>query len=223
MRIAPAMRSFAIRTTAAAASSAASPSGLPICASTSSCSRSSDTGRSTASSFPAVQAAEHEVRVGDRDPLAAAAVTDRPGRGACALRPDLEHPGVVDVGDRAATGADGVHVDHRHVDRHRVLELELGRHRRPAVLDQRDVGRGAAHVVGDDVGEARLGRRVRCGDHARSRSRHHGVHRRLGHDARADGAAIALHHQQLGPEAARGELAASSARCTGAAPAGSRR
>ena len=49
----------------------------------------------------------------------------------------------------------GVHVDHRHADRHRVLELELGRDEGPAVVDQGHVGRRAAHVVGDDARDAR--------------------------------------------------------------------
>ncbi len=47
---------------------------------------------------------------------------------------------------------DRVHVDHRHVDRHRIFELELARDLRHGILDQADIGRGAAHVVGDQVG-----------------------------------------------------------------------
>ena len=106
-----------------------------------------------------VEPAEDDVGVGDRRPGAAAAVADRPRRRAGALRADAQHARGIDRGDRAAAGADGVDVDHRHVDRHRVLELEVARDRRLAAEHERDVARGAAHVVGDDVAE--LARRAR--------------------------------------------------------------
>ena len=174
-----------------------------------------------------VEPAEDQVGVGDGRSRAAAAVADRPRRRARALGADPQHAGGVDRGDRAAAGADRVDVDHRHVDRHRVLELEVARHRRHAAEDEGDVARRPAHVVADDVGElaserAGLHRRRRGGDHARGRPRHHGGDRVLGDDRRRDRAAVALHHQQLAREAAAWRAPGAAARCSGAARAGSR-
>ena len=64
-----------------------------------------------------VEPAEHDVRVADRRLLAAVAVAGRAGVGARAARADAEGAALVDVGDRAAAGADRVHVEHRHEQR----------------------------------------------------------------------------------------------------------
>ena len=117
-----------------------------------------DTAASTDSSLRRRQPPEHQIGVGDGRLRAAAAVADRAGIGAGAFRPDLDQAGRVDAGDRAAAGADRVHVDHRHVDRHRIFDLDLVGDGRLGVADQRDVGRGAAHVVGDEV----VGNRRAC-------------------------------------------------------------
>ena len=159
-----------------------------------------------------IEPAKRQVGIGDGGACAAAAIADRPGHGTRALGADAQHARRVDRRDRAAAGAYGVHVDHRHVNGHRVFELEVARDRRPAAEHERNVARRAAHVVGDDVAElagegARLHRRRRRRDHARGRARHHRRHRVLGDDARRHGAAVALHHQQLTREAAAGELA----------------
>ena len=144
MRIAPAMRSLAMRTIAAAA-----PVGVEA-------ERRADlrleqrlrtasigTARSTASSLSGIEPAEHQVGVGDGRPLAAAAVADRPGRGAGALRPDLQHAGVVDARRSSrrrrrsvCTSTIGTWIGMR------VLELELGRDlpARPSWISA-DVGR----------------------------------------------------------------------------------
>jgi hypothetical protein len=71
-----------------------------------------------------VDAAEHDVGVGGGGLAAAAAVAGRAGHGAGALRPDAQQPALVDPGDRAAAGADGADVDHRHLDRQAPLDLE---------------------------------------------------------------------------------------------------
>ena len=49
--------------------------------------------------------------------VVAAVVADRARIGAGAARPDLQQAAAVDMGDRAAAGADGVDVEHRRLDR----------------------------------------------------------------------------------------------------------
>ena len=104
-----------------------------------------------------VEPAEHHVGVGDGRLGAAAAIADRAGIGARALRADLQRADVVDPGDRAAAGADLDHVDHR--QHHRMAagiaaDVIAGRQRRLALADQARLGGGAAHVEGDDVGDS---------------------------------------------------------------------
>ena len=80
------------------------------------------------------------------------------------------------VRDRAAAGADGVHVHRRHLDPE-VADRGLAADRRLAVLAQGDVGRRAAHVEGEDVVEAGLARdEERAGD-AAGRPGEHAVDR----------------------------------------------
>ena len=91
-----------------------------------------------------------------RSARAAAAVAGRAGVGAGRLRADAEDAALVDVGDGAAAGADGVDVDHRH---HGLvvadLRVEQVAHAQLAAGGHADVGRGAADVERDDVLEAR--------------------------------------------------------------------
>ena len=101
-----------------------------------------------------IEPAEHQIGIGDGRPRAAAAVADRPRRRRrrsparpCSM-PDASTEAI-----EPPPAPIGVDVDHRHVDRHRVFELEVARDRRHAGEHQRNVARGAAHVVGDDVAE----------------------------------------------------------------------
>ena len=73
---------------------------------------------------PAVrpQPSEQELRIGRRRLGAATAVAGGAGIGACGFRADAEDAAGVDVGDRAAAGADRVDVDHRH---HRLVVADL--------------------------------------------------------------------------------------------------
>ena len=152
--------------------------------------------------FLRIEPSEHEVRVGDRRLGAAAPVADRPRMGARAARPDAQHAVLAEVGDRAAARADGVHVHHRHVHRHRVFDFKFGGHLRHAVEDQSDVGRGPAHVVGDRVRKTGGACGVRGGDDAGGGAGHDGIHRGLRGDRAGDGAAVPLHHEQVLCEAA---------------------
>ena len=121
------------------------------------------------------QVAEHEVAVGDGRHLAAAAVAGRPRHRAGAFRADLEHAEAVDAGDGAAAGADGVDVHHRHREV-AALDLAAAGDRGLAVLDQRHVAGGAAHVEGDEVLETGHPARIGAGGDAAGRAGQHGGH-----------------------------------------------
>ena len=110
---------------------------------------------------------EHDVRVRVGRLRPAAPVARRPGVGARRLRPVVQRAGLVDPGERAATGADRQHLDGREADRVAVLDVPLLRRAQLAVVDERDVGRGAAHVEPDGVPEAARRRDVASGDRAR--------------------------------------------------------
>ncbi len=153
-----------------------------------------------------IEPAEHEIGVGDRRLRPAAPETDRTRRRPGALRPNPQQPRLVDARDRAAAGADRVDIDHGHMDRHRIFELDLGADERNTVSDQRDIAACPAHVVGHDVGEACFHGGIGGGNDARCRSRHHRVDRRLGNDAGRDGAAVALHDEEIAGVAARAKL-----------------
>ena len=102
------------------------------------------------------QVAEDDVGVRDRRQDTALAVRRRPRHRARRLRPDAQRPGEFgDVGDRAAAGPDRLDVERRRADR-QVADVGRSDSSRLAVLDQRDVGRGAADVEGQDVLEPRV-------------------------------------------------------------------
>ncbi len=141
-------------------------------------------------------AAEHDVRVGDRRLGAAQSVGGRARRSSGAPRPDLKAAVHVEPRDRAAAGADAVHVELGNLDGESA-EHAVGRRQRREIADQADVGRGAAHVVGDEVphagggaDEARLAhaagraREDRLDRQAARRlGRHHAAARRDGENA----------------------------------------
>ena len=135
------------------------------------------------------EVAEDDVGVGHGRLLAALAVGRRAGLGARRLRADAQRAGELrDVRDRAAAGADGVHVDARDLDPE-LADRGLAADRRLARLAERDVGRRAAHVEGQHVREAGAGRHVERARDAAGRAAEHAVDRvarRLGgrHHAR---------------------------------------
>ena len=167
---------------------------------------SADTAASTDKQLARRQSPQHQVGVGDGRLRAAAAVADRPRIGAGAFRPDLNETGRVDAGDRAAAGPDRVHVDHRHVDRHRIFDLDLVGDGRLGIADQGDVGRGAAHIVADEVAETGAPAGIGSGDDTRGRPRHHGLCRVARDETGRDHAAIAVHDQEVAGIAAPGKL-----------------
>ena len=150
--------------------------------------------------------ADDDMGVGGGGLGAALAVAGRPGIGAGALRADAQHAAVIDPDDRAAAGADRHDVEHGRADR-QAVDLALRGQRRPAVLHQADVGRGAAHVEGDEVPEARARRLARRADHAGGRS---GIERgdgALAHRRGRQAPAVGLHHREAAGEARLGQLA----------------
>ena len=222
MRMAPAMCVLPSRITAAAASSTSMPSGsASFCAEHLAHLRHRHRPRHGEQPL-GVEPAQHQVGVGDGGLGAAAAVADGAGLGARRLRPDLQHARRIDGCNRAAAGADALHVHHRHVDRQAVGDGDLGGHLRHAAVDQRHVGRRAAHVVGDGVGHARLRQGRRRRHHARRRPRHDGLGRLARHQPRRHRAAVAVHDEEVALEAAgppaRPAAAARSGRGSAARP-----
>ena len=103
----------------------------------------------------AAQVAEHDVRVGHRRALAAAAVAGGAGQRAGALGADAERPGHRHVRDRAAAGADRDDVERGDADAEVVGERARARDGWMRVPIERHVGRRAAHVEAEDVAMAR--------------------------------------------------------------------
>ena len=96
------------------------------------------------------QVAQGQVGVGHGGLGAALAVAHRAGVGPRAARADLKHAEVIEVGDRATTGTEGFHLDHRHAD---AIAQEVGVLAEVGApgFAQGDVERGAPHVHGNDV------------------------------------------------------------------------
>ncbi len=171
-RTAAAISAAATRAIPAAVSSSERPSSSPSGRSArSAASRSSRT--SPASGESGVEPAQQQVGVGDRGLLAAAPVARRPRVGARRARAHAQGAARVAPGDRAAAGADRVHVDHRQRER-AAAHLAPVPDRRRAAADQRHVAGGAAHVEPHRVAAGRAAPRPprrRPGPTARSRSR----------------------------------------------------
>ena len=133
--------------------------------------------------------AEKDVRVGYGQRAAVAVAggaRERAGRFGADLQPPGREPE-----DRAAAGRDRVDAHHRRRD---AYAGDDGR-RCPfvAFVEQRDVGRGPAHVEADDPGIARGGCRRRHADDAAGRARKHAV--LAAEMLRLDQAAMALHEE----------------------------
>ena len=165
-----------------AASIGVIPSGLATRLATASCAFALAIGIAPASSAVGIEMAEQDERVGQRRFAAAAVVARRAGKGARALRTDLEDVAQLHRGDAAAAGADGFDVDGvraQRMPRHRHLRLE----QRPA-RQHRHVGAGPAGVEGDEILDALDVAEVAAADDAGHRPRHHGLDRRARQHAR---------------------------------------
>ena len=149
---------------------------------------------------------EHQVGVGVGRLGATRAVAGGARHGLGAPRADLEVAAGVDPGDRAATGADGVHLEGGHVDRVVVDDRAAGTHRLP-LDDEADQERGAADVGGDDVAVPELAAEGLGADDPAGEDRADGADRVRGRLGRGDRTAVGLHHQERTGQAALGQLA----------------
>jgi Hydantoinase/oxoprolinase N-terminal region len=158
-----------------------------------------------ADEVPRVDVTKDEVGIGHRRNGAALIVADRPGRGAGAFRAHPQCPSGVDRDQRAATGADLGEVDRPYLqrvtgageearaDHHAGADRILGGTGDLAVLDDRHLRGGAAHVEGDDLRQLLGARqRLRANDAGR-RSRFDDVHRPVGRRGVPGQPAIRLH------------------------------
>ncbi len=119
-----------------------------------------------------VEIAEQEIGVGDGRGRAALAIAGRAGDCARAFRADTKARRI-DPRDRSAAGADAGDVEAAQRDA-LASEATLGGELCLAACDQRDVGRGAAHVERNKVGNAEQpGGTARTGD-AAGWTRQHG-------------------------------------------------
>ena len=94
-----------------------------------------------------IHVAQRQVGVGHGRSLAALGVAGRAREGAGALRPHHERA-VIEPGDGAAAGPDGLHCHHG-LAQGSAAEGAVARDLRRAALDQADIGGGAAHVEAD--------------------------------------------------------------------------
>ena len=146
----------------------------------------------------AIEPSQHHVGIGDRRLGAAVPVGGRAGRRACALGAYPERPAPVDPGDGAAAGPDGVDVDHRH--EHRISGdpgIARGRLGEAALVDDADVGRGTAHVEGDELAAPGELARPSPAEHPGRRPREQGDDRALGDRAHRGHAAVGAHDVEL--------------------------
>jgi hypothetical protein len=98
-----------------------------------------------------VEVAEHELRVGHGRNRAAAAIADRPGKRACALRPDRHRPRLgTHLHQASAARADRLDV-HLRQEVLVLVSVRDERIRRSAAVDDRHVERSSAHVGRDHV------------------------------------------------------------------------
>ena len=153
------------------------------------------------------QSPEDDVRIGDRRLRAAAVVARRTRHSARALRADAEEATLIDIGDGAATCADGAHIDHRH---HRGvtadLRVEQMLHTGLEVGQHGDIGRGTANIEGDDILNVRELRRPDGAEHAAYRTGEQQVDRFLLRCLRRSHAAKGLHEMYVGRIALRVQI-----------------
>jgi hypothetical protein len=100
-----------------------------------------------------IEIAEHDIGVGNRRGHSAVAVTGRARDRARAFRPDPQRAAAIDARNRAAAGRDARDVEAAQRDA-LAGEHAVVRQRGVPVRDQRNVGRGSAHVERDEIRDA---------------------------------------------------------------------
>ncbi len=124
-----------------------------------------------------VDAAEHEVGIGDGGSFTAEPVARGTRVGARALGTDAQHPALVDPRDRAAAGADRADVDHGDLDRQPELDFKIRREADAPVDHGRAVRRRAAHVERHRARQSQFGRDLARRDDAACRPGQRQLHR----------------------------------------------
>ena len=151
-------------------------------------------------------APEHQVGIGDGGLPATASIAGRAGPRAGALRTDPQGPAELHPRQGAATGADGVHLQHGH-QHGQPVDVRVGGQAHVAVDDQTHVAARAAHVEADHVGITQPTSHLRRADRAARRTGQQRLYRPgLGH-GRVHDAAVALHHVERAAIPAPGQLA----------------
>ena len=142
------------------------------------------------------QPPEEQVGIRHGRPRPAAAVAGGTWIGAGALGPNAQGASAVSPDDRPAPRADRVQVDRGQPQRE-TSDLALGGKAGAAVHDQRDVGRGPAHVERDRVLEPGPAGEQRCADRPRGRPRQERHRRMRGCLLERRNAARRPHHERL--------------------------
>ena len=140
-----------------------------------------------------VQPPEHQIRIRYRRTLAAAIVTSGSRLGAGALGPHCHAPKRVHVGDGAAAGADLDHLDRGDAKRQAAplqepvdpAHFEGARGQGLGVVDQADLGGGAAHVEREHALEPTFGGDLAGQDRASGGSRFDEADRKAHRGSRA--------------------------------------
>ena len=154
-------------------------------------------GEAPAEKVVGVQHPQDDVGIGDGGVLAAVVVADGAGVGAGAVGSHLERPHRIDARNGAAARAHGVDVEHGQADGP-LADAALGGDHRAALVDQRHVATGAAHVEGDDVVDADLAADAQRRDDAPRGPGEHRGHRFAGRGLERRHAAVGLHDVELG-------------------------
>ena len=145
--------------------------------------------------------AERHLRVGGGGLSSAAPVAGGAWVGAGGLRAHAVDAALVDVGDGAAAGTDGVDIDHRD---HGLVVADLGveqvAHPERAVGGHADIRRGAADVEREHIVVAGHLAGPDAADQPRHRPRHHQVDRAAGGTVRGRHAAGGLHEADTARE-----------------------
>ena len=141
-----------------------------------------------------VEKSEHQVGVGHGGRGPTTPVAGRPRIGPGTARADMQYAARVDVGDRAATGANACDVQTVQGDP-MAGDPPVGGDRSLTLDDERHVGARAAHVEGDEIAVFEDPARVACRRHPAGRPRQDstgGEPDRVGHSRES---AVRLHDQ----------------------------
>ena len=152
-------------------------------------------------------AAQEHIGIGHRGAGVAAPVTSRSWNAAGRFGAHLQHAARINRGDRAATGTNGLDLDHGRAHHQAKFNRGLRSQCRFATGHQRHIKRGAADVAGDHVLKTRSAGDFSAGHHARRRAGQRGAYRHIASGLARHHAAIALHDQQFATKTLGAQIA----------------